>query len=242
MKKLLSIAVVSALSIAAAACSSTDTTVTGTPAPQDTGPTGNGGASGDKNPNGVAYPTANLGHVVGTVIPNLKFVGYRAANTAGVVDTTKTTTIQLADLFNPDGKNGTVKLIHLSASSRWCGPCNEETSMISGYKDGARIGTGVAANLDSKGVVFLQALVDGFTPGKGATVLDLQGWVSDHASNFTQVLDNGPTAFASFFSGAAVPWNADVDATTMKILKTELGYDPNLETTISGLVAKISFH
>lgn len=239
MNKLLSVSVLAAVALFSAGCSSSDPPPAAV-TPVDPGPTGTGGGAGEKNPNGVAYPTANLGHVVGTVIPNLKFVGFRAANTAGVVDTTKTTTIQLSELFNPDGKNGTVKLIHLSAASRWCGPCNEETSIISGFKT-TRTGPGAAANLAPKGVVFLQALVDGFTPGKGATVSDLQGWVSDHESNFSQVLDNGPTAFASFFQGAAVPWNADIDATTMKIVKSELGYDPNMEVSIGALVAKISF-
>jgi hypothetical protein len=237
-KTLLTLAGLSLLA-AVAACSSSSTTTPNTDT--NAGPTGDGTTGGSTNPQGEAYPSSNLGHNVGTVIPNLKFVGFKAADSKAAVDTTKTATIQLSDYFNPTGKNGNFKLIHLSAASRWCGPCNQETSAMSGYdyQTNQRTGAGIAADLEAKGVVFVQALIDGFTPGKGATVTDLKGWVDDHQSNFTEVLDPGPTAFASFFDGAAVPWNADIDATTMKIMKTELGYDPNLETTINGLLAKI---
>jgi hypothetical protein len=231
MKTLITFGAISVL-LGAAACSSPTTTPG--PAP-DPGTTGTVGSTTDKNPVGEAYPTTNLGHVAHTRIRNLKFVGYKAKDASGQVDTTgTTTTIQLSDYYNPTGKNGNYKVIHLSAASRWCGPCNDETSLVSGYsyQSNSRTAPGVAADVLSKGVIFVQALIDGFTPGIGAKTDDLQGWISDHQSNFTEMLDPGPTAFASFFTGAAVPWNADIDARSMEILNTELGYSTTLEADV----------
>ncbi len=193
------------------------------------------------NPQGVAYPTTNIGYTVRTRIPNLKFVGYKAASPTGQLTTTGTPpVIQLADLYNPNGTNGNTIIIHISAGSRWCPPCNAEASEISGYdyQTNKRTGPGIAANLAPIGVVFVNALIDGFTPGTAATLDDLRGWVDDHQVNFTQVLDPATTESASFFLGASIPWNADIDARSMEIINMQQGSSANLEQELTLLANK----
>lgn len=239
MNKFLALGALSVL----AACSSSTGGPAPTPTPQDPGTT----APTATNPQGVAYPSSNLGYAVHTRIPNLKFIGYKATTTASQVDTTGSPgVVQLADFYNPNkpdgtpGTNGNTIIIHISAGSRWCGPCNAEASDVSGfdYSTSKRTGPGVAANLAAAGVVFVDALIDGFTPGIAATLDDLRGWVDDHQVNFTQVFDPNSTETASLFLGASIPWNADIDARSMEILQMEQGSSPTLESDLTTLANK----
>jgi len=84
--------------------------------------------------------------------------------------------------------------------------------------------------------VFVDVLVDGFTPGSQATPDDLRGWVNDHQINFDAALDPSYAAFGSFMTAAAVPFNMDVDLRTMRILTAGVGYDTNLEQSITKLL------
>jgi len=250
MKTLFSLGAISLL----AACSSGTTTTVPGPAPTDTGTP----APAATNPNGVAYPTTNIGYAAHTRIPNLKFLGYKATSPAGMVDTSgNPVLVQLADFYNPNkpdgtpGTNGNTIIIHISAGSRWCPPCNMEASATSGfdYSTSTRTGPGVAADLASQGVVFINTLLDGFVNGTPATLMDLRGWVTDHQVNFTQVFNpyEYPSASGgygsssetnSLFVGSAVPWNADIDARSMEILNVNnSGFDSNLEQTLSALAA-----
>ena len=233
MKKMFALGALSVL----AACSSATTSPTPTPPPQDPGQT----APTATNPQGVAYPTGNLGYAAHTRIPNLRFVGYKAKDTSGKVNTTGTPqVVQLADYYNPDGKNGNTIIIHLTAGARWCPPCNAEASDISGfdYQTNKRTGPGVAANLAPVGVVFINAIIDGFTPGIAATLDDLRGWVDDHEVNFTQVFDPASTETGPLFLQAAIPWNADIDARSMEIIQIMHGESTTLENDLTTLANK----
>ncbi len=193
----------------------------------------------DQNPYGTCYPTADLGTSArkgttpGNRIRNFTFVGYPWDNTAQKVDTSNgTKTISLAQYFDPDGKlgpNGTgIKVIHITVAAVWCGPCNQETDAISG-KSGA---PGFAAELADKGVVFVQALSDGAVTGTGATLNDLNIWINNHNSNFTEMLDPGVKNLGVFFDAAAVPFNANIDARSMEILDAGVGFNPSLDQEV----------
>jgi hypothetical protein len=105
-------------------------------------------------------------------------------------------------------------MIHLSVAAVWCVPCNEETSDLVAAK----------STLDSDGIVVLQALDDGSTPGTPATVNDLNYWIGEHQSNFTEMLDPGLQNFGGFFQASSIPWNADLDPRSMELLTSSDGY------------------
>jgi hypothetical protein len=217
------------------ACSSTTPTTGGgnpppggtgnpPPNPTSTGPQGTPAPTPmghDANPYGAAYPAANVGYaarmgnVAGNQIKNYKFIGYPNADTSKGLQT-----VALADYFDPQGKTQIpggatgIKIIHLGVAAVWCVPCNDETDAI----------VPLVASLAQKGVVFVQALDDGPIQGTGATTGDLNGWVSRHRSNFTEMLDPANANLGQFFDAAAIPWNAEIDARTMEILQAGVGY------------------
>lgn len=166
----------------------------------------------DTNPYGVAYPAgdvgiqARAGDRAGNRIRNYRFVGYANSDKGGGLGT-----VSLANYFDPEGRQH--KIIHLIASSVWCGPCNQETQAV----------VAATARLESKGVVFVQALIDGPTQGTAATKKDLDGWITRYAMDYTTMLDPDVKNLGQFFRAAAVPWNAIIDARSMEILQAEVG-------------------
>lgn len=195
----------------------------------------------ETNPVGEACPTDNLGHTPHTHIANLKFKGYKANGTSPIAAQGDLVPISLCDFYNPTGKNGNYKLIHIAGASRWCGPCSHEASDISGYdyQAGQRTGPGIAADLAPLGVVFFQVLFEGEAGGSPATNIDLQLWATSHQSNFTSVIDPGPTALREFLDGKTLPWNADINARTMEILGVTIGLDVSLEDTLKKTVSSL---
>ncbi len=171
--------------------------------------------TGNASPDGFAYPTpaggyghnARKGQTPGSIIQNFKFFGYPDA-----VETKGLQTITLADYYDPCMKQ--YKLIHLSVAAVWCEPCNEETVAFVAAK----------SMLDQEQVVLVQALSDGPTKNVPATTGDLQFWISENKSNFTEMLDPNLANLGTFFDAAAVPWNADIDPRTMEILDDGTGY------------------
>ncbi|MGH7437944.1 MAG: hypothetical protein ACRENE_19870 [Polyangiaceae bacterium] len=191
-------------------------------------PCGEGGAGAvtpaghTSNPDGISYPNpaggyghkARVGNTPGDIVANLRFYGYLNG------DPTKYQVVSLADYYDPCQKR--YKVIHLSVAGVWCNPCNMETSAL------------VAAQslLQSDKVVVLQALSDGPTEGVGATQTDLTYWIRAHHSNFTEMLDPGPTQFGGFFIANEIPWNADVDPRTMELLSSSTGWNGDVASTI----------
>ena len=74
------------------------------------------------------------------------------------------------------------------------------------------------------------------TPGVGATLNDLNNWVNHHQNDFPTMVDPGVQNLGVFFDGAAVPFNMNIDARSMEILSTELGFDINMNNTIKNQV------
>ncbi len=179
----------------------------------------------DTNPDGIAYPNPATGYgrnvrsgsTPGSIIANYKFSGYLNA-----VATPQLQTIALADFYDPCGKR--YKVIHLTVAARWCEPCNEETDAIEAAK----------SQLDGEGVVVVQALEDGTEQGTGATQTDLNDWIAQHHTTFTEVLDPDPNPqLGVFFSQASIPWNGDIDPRTMEILDSSPGWSGDVMTEVS---------
>jgi hypothetical protein len=219
---------VCALVFGAAACSSA--TAPGKDGGTGIDPTNPNPTDCVKNPYGACYPT-NTGYepkkasIRGDSIPNLKFLGYYTPDTKTVADTGTQKQVQLADYLDPEMRK--YKVVHLTVSSVWCGPCNQETDAIA---------QSIAANLEPEGVVFVQMLADGPVLGTGATFQDLGGWVGKHKTNFTVLLDPGAAQMGQFFPAASVPFNVTLDARTMEILKKSSGYNPGMEDELRAQV------
>ena len=176
----------------------------------------------DKNPEGVAYPTENLGtnprlgpHP-GNRIANYKFLGYPGGDVSKGLQP-----ISLAMFFDPTGAR--YRLIHIQASGSWCVNCQEETKVVTTLKD----------KLAERKVAWLISLSEGASPGTAATTTDLDHWIAQLKAPFTHVLDPGNRNFGTFYDASVLPWNAIIDARTMEILTSGIGAQTR-ETTILG--------
>jgi len=203
-------------------CSSSSSTPSTTPTPQDKGidpgagtgtPSPVAGQGTEANPYGVPYPTKNLGYQAragnrpGSIMRNYKFLGYRDG------DPSKgTTVISLADFFDPEMKEH--KIIHFSAGALWCPPCNEEATAL----------VPEISALKAKKVTVIQAIIEGDARGTGSNVDDLNVWQKRHKINFTIFLDPEQGNLGQFFEAAAIPWNGYLDARSMEVLESGVGY------------------
>jgi hypothetical protein len=194
---------------------------------QDTGLTGDGEATDapDTNPDGVPYPTSNLGtsprsgSKTGNRINNYKFYGYPDANPANGLQA-----MSLANFYDPEGKK--YKLLHIQASGVWCVYCQKETEIVVPMK----------AKLQEMQVVWLQSLAEGPAQGSLAKQKDLDSWISQFKSNLPSVLDPGNKNLGVFYDAAALPWNANINAMTMEILSSGTG----AQTTEQGILDELN--
>ena len=208
-----------------AACTSSTETAQD-PGLTGTGADGTGAAESapDKNPDGIAYPTANIGtgartgKAKGNTIANFKFVGYPDGNVdAGLQP------ISLANFFDPSGAK--YRLIHIQASGSWCTYCRQETEVV----------TPLAPTLKEKKVVWLMSLAEGTAVGTPSAKTDLDRWVKAFNSPFTHLWDSGNKRLGIFYDSAALPWNATIDARTMEILATGVGAKTSKEAILGEL-------
>jgi hypothetical protein len=204
------------------ACSSSSSTPDQDPGLTGTGTGGVAAESApDKNPDGVAYPTANIGtnprtgKTRGNTIANFKFVGYPDGNVdAGLQP------ISLASFYDPQGTK--YRLIHIQASGSWCTYCRQETEIV----------TPLAATFKEKKVVWLMSLAEGTAVGTPSSKTDLDRWVKAFSSPFTHLWDAGNQKLGIFYDSAALPWNAQIDARTMEILTATVGATTSKEAVL----------
>lgn len=199
-----------------AACTSSNTINGGGGGDQDKGLTGDGESAAnsapDQNPDGVAYPTDNIGTVPrkgstpGNRIQNFKFLGYPDGDVSQGLKP-----ISLAQFFDPEGKK--YKIIHIQASGVWCVWCQRETTTLATMK----------ADLEAKNTVWLMSLAEGKVQGTPSTQADLNTWIANYKAPYTQWLDPGNANLGPFYHAEALPWNANIDATTMEILTAAEG-------------------
>lgn len=182
---------------------------------QDKGVEGEGvGAAAsapDTNPDGVPYPTDNIGVLPrqgtrkGNRIENFKFLGYPDGDMSGGLKP-----ISLAQFFDPEGKK--YKIIRLVASASWCGPCQAEAEMVAPLK----------STFEQKKILWLTSLSEGPTAGP-STKKDLDNWIKEFKGWNTHWLDPANKHLGPFYDRAAVPWNATINAQTMEILNSATG-------------------
>lgn len=190
----------------------------------------------DQNPYGIAYPaapSAGYGHAVrsganaGSVIQNFKFRGF----VDGVVPAGgQPRVVSLADYYDPCSK--AYKVIRLSAAAVWCGACGAETDAYVAAK----------SDLAAKGVVVLQFLFEGPAMGAPATPSMLAGWIGEHGSNFTELLDPelSDPDLGGFFQENAIPWNTDLDARTMEILTSTEGFGGSVDAEVATALSDVA--
>lgn len=200
--------VLAASSILLVACSSSTA--------QDKGLEGQGvgaaAAAPDVNPDGVPYPTdqigttARKGETPGNRIQNFKFLGYPDGNVAGGLQP-----LSLAQFFDPAGKK--YKIIHIQAAGVWCTYCRGETEIVVPMK----------ADFEARNAVWVVSLAEGPTPGTASNQKDLDGWITEFKSPYTHFLDPNNANLGPFYDRSALPWNANIDARTMEILTAGTG-------------------
>jgi hypothetical protein len=186
----------------------------------------------------AAYPAGPYGISIGSVIANYLFVGYPNA----MQSTSSMAYIQLADFYNPHGKDAsytppaggvddrlfpassgyenagklkpTVLLVDIA--SVWCGPCNEEAGTILPAKH--------ATYLPCGGEFFLQ-LADNENEGAGngpATPKNLSAWTHMYKVDFPAVIDPS-YKLENIWAANAYPENLIIDTATMKIVAVNAG-------------------
>ncbi len=169
-------------------------------------------AGNDHNPEGVPYPTGQLGarprqgSIPGDTIPNFMFRGYVDGDTSGGLRT-----VSLADYFDPSGERNLV--LHLMAAAMWCPVCTGQTEAM----------VAAQAALRAEGAVVVQAIIMGPDPDVPPDRCDLVDWIEQEDTNFTVVLDVEARRIASVTVINAVPWNALVDTRTMEVLQAGEG-------------------
>ena len=193
---------------------------------QDTGLEGEGQetVAPDTNPDGVAYPTENIGTSsrsgsrAGNRMANYKFLGYPDGNPANGLQP-----MSLAQFYDPEGK--TYKLIHIQASGVWCVYCQKETEVVVPLKQ----------KFEERKVVWLVSLAEGPTQGTPSKQKDLDGWIAEFKSPYPHVLDPGNKNLGVFYDAAALPWNANINAKTMEILQAGTGAHTTEESILTEL-------
>jgi hypothetical protein len=204
------------------------------PSAEDPTPAGDGSHdpidSAAPNYQRIDYPAGPYGLSRGAVLENFAFLGWKDPVAAGY-DQTKLETVRLSDFYNPDGRSD-VKLLWINASAVWCSVCQFEMENI---KNG-----GVRATYGAKGVQLIGTLFED-NAGGPATPADLTRWgqATRHSIDFPLLLDPG-FKLGAFFVSDATPLNMLVDATTMQVLDTTMGYSADYwQTTVDGWLARL---
>ena len=167
------------------------------------------------------YPEGPKGVNEGSIIENLRYVGYFNAmnNPTGQLQM-----IQMSDFYNPTGTDlypaghalaGQPKptALLISVASVWCGPCNYEAGEI--LPD-------LYAKYKPMGGEFMLQLADSATAGEPATVNNLNKWTTKYQVDYPSTID--PTyKLDALFEQSAFPQNFIIDTRTMKIVKVFAG-------------------
>lgn len=167
----------------------------------------------DANPDGVPYPTDNLGGGEraggrpGQRIPNLTFQAYVDGDRAAGLQT-----LSLADFFDPTQKR--FKIIDLQVAATWCSVCSSVVTATIPVK----------AKLAAEGVVFLEVIVAGNSPTAGPSVGEVDAWLTRHDSNYTTAIDVRARRLGAIgIDPTLVPYDLLIDTRTMEILDSSVG-------------------
>ncbi|MEO7094913.1 MAG: redoxin domain-containing protein [Polyangiales bacterium] len=154
----------------------------------------------------LTYPAGPYGLAVGQTFPNLALQGYRDAQG-------EWTSLSMLDHYDPDGARG-ITGIYLVLAAQWCGPCNLEARVLSGYFE---------KDYRDRGAHFLTAVVqDG--AHKPATRATVDQWIEAHHIVFDIASD--PTQSAAPKGTYGLPYNYVINPRTMKVIRIIPGVDP----------------
>jgi hypothetical protein len=190
--------------LASAACGCSESTEPGFDDVDVQGPT--------VNPDGIAYPTADLGgraragETPGQRFPNFAFHGYPDSDRSKGLQV-----VSLADYFDPGTKR--FRVLHIMAGVAWCPHCQAQTEQMVQAMPALRL----------QGAVSIQTLMEGHDPDAPITLGDMDRWVSERSTNFTVVFDVEGKRLGTVEKVAAVPFNALIDLRTMEVLAAEVG-------------------
>ena len=176
----------------------------------------------------VDYPAGDQGYDLGSVVPNVAFLGYEHLDPSTEIDTSAPDAfgrIRFSDFYDPHGERG-VDFLYVSLQYAWCGPSNQQDDFTN---------TTVASDYASKGVRFMTLLADGPVVGTDATVNDLMNWVNHHKSRISEGL-LAHDELAVNVLGANAPYNMIVDVRTMRVVDVEIGFDMQF-SKLASLVA-----
>lgn len=157
----------------------------------------------DPGPTG-AYPSGPYAIAVGSTYPNVSLNGYRDGAGAW-------TTITASDSYDPTGSRG-IKALLVVISAAWCGPCQEEAKNMPSYK----------AKYGPQGIRFLEVVIENLSGGP-ATQSTVDSWKKMASLDIDVVAD--PAKNACPKGSIGLPFNALIDAKTMKVIDTWEGAD-----------------
>jgi hypothetical protein len=146
--------ILASLLVLVTACSSSTTTPTGAPAPEQSPP--------PEGTPAAAYPEGPYGKAVGAVLADFEMTGYVRNDATGLATSASLGAVRLSDLRANAG-DAKYALIHVSAF--WCGICRAAVQdLVTQYPD-------LAAK-----AIFVDLLVEGRTPDDVATQANLDSW------------------------------------------------------------------
>jgi len=182
------------------------------------------------NPDGVAYPTDNLGGSErasthpGQRIPNFTFQAYVDGDRSRGLQT-----VSLADFFDPEQKRH--KVLDIQISQVWCSICSAETQSTSQ----------VITELKADGAVFLQVMTSGSDASRGPSMGEFDSWVDRHAMTYTLALDVRGRRMGTL-GVSTVPWDILVDTRTMEILDSSAGAPTDVERYVRDGISWVNSH
>jgi hypothetical protein len=189
-------------------------------------------AGRNANPDGVPYPTDNLGGAEraggrpGQRIPNFTFQAYVDGDRAAGLQT-----ISLADYFDPTQQR--YKILDLQVAATWCSTCSNVVSATVPIKE----------RLAGEGVVFLEVIVAGNVSTSGPSLAEVDSWVTRHASNVTTAIDVRGRRLAEIgVDRAVVPYDVLIDPRTMEILDSSAGAPQNIESYVRDGLKYVASH
>jgi hypothetical protein len=174
----------------------------------------------------VSYPAGPYGTEVGSVIANLSFMGWSDPVGADY-DASALERVSFSDFYDPDGEKG-VEVIVVNSSAVWCTVCQAELADMKAASVYSRFRE---AGAEIIGTLFEDAVGDPATP----TDLTLWGKGTQRSIAFPLVLDPG-LKMGAYFTSDATPLNLVIDARTMRILHSFMGYDRTAGTGLFGVV------
>ena len=173
----------------------------------------------------AAYPAAPYGFAAGTTVSNLDFLGWMDP-VASSFDASRVSEVRMSDFYNPGPRGEGLELLMVNAVAVWCGACRLEYDEFSREQ--------VYAEFNPRGLEMIGVLFEDSTRGP-AGYSDLEMWAATFDVPFPFVVDPGFKTGA-FFDRSATPMNMIVDARTMQIIATFVGWDPEIFTDIDNLL------